>query len=342
MTKTITANYIQFALSPADAQYAEQLAEEAAMELFRGSVRQRRATYDAFVGQNGNGHDLSWNTRRRIASALRQSCKILGMGQKSRIGRLGGGAAIGAIIAGFATPALAQYTAGGGSATGLDSVAIGSGASATHVNGVATGTNNVATGDAATAVGSNNNVSSFGATGVVINNSILDRAAGGSYIFPGGATGVLSHAVGIGSGNTVSVGGLAVGTSNQVNGGGVTALGIGLGNVTTGGFGVSLGTGNQSSATSALAIGTANTASGNTSIAMGRQSTASGQTSIAVGNVATANQTNAIAIGHSTQAAASGSIAIGGGTNSGSTNRDATAARSTGINAVAIGSGAPR
>ena len=79
------------------------------------SVRPRgNHALDQFVGANGNGAELSWTTRRQIMAALRQSCRVLGAGQKSRIGRLGGGAALGALISGsFVVPAYAQYSAGG-------------------------------------------------------------------------------------------------------------------------------------------------------------------------------------------------------------------------------------
>ena len=280
------------------------------------------------------------SARRRIFSVLRQATRVMGPGQKSRIGRLGGGAAIGAIVASFAAPAMAQYSAGGGSATGANSVAIGTGATATHIGGIATGTGNTATGDNAVAVGNGNTVSSFSAGGAIITNQILDRSIGGTYTFPVGGTGVVSSGLAVGTLNTVASAGMAYGTSNQVNGGGVAALAVGLGNATTGGFGVTLGVGNRSSATSAIAIGTATTASANTAIAIGRQSTASGQTSVAFGNVATANQTNAIAIGHSTQATGLGSIAVGGGNNGASTNLDATATRASGLNSIALGTSA--
>ncbi|MBP6442298.1 MAG: hypothetical protein KA252_06580, partial [Sphingorhabdus sp.] len=114
MNTTFAGNYIQFALSPDDVMRADQLAEEAAIERFRNSIRHHRATYDAYIGQDGNGQDLSDGTRRQIMRALRKSCSVLGVGQKSRIGRLGGGAAIGAIAMGFAPAAMAQTVQGTG------------------------------------------------------------------------------------------------------------------------------------------------------------------------------------------------------------------------------------
>ncbi len=117
MNTTLSASCIQFAVSPDDVRRAELFAEEVAVERFRGNLRHHRATYDAYVGQDGNGHDLSRGTRRQIMRALRKCCAVLGVGQKSRVGRLSGGAAIGAIVMGFATPAAAQYSAGGGVAS---------------------------------------------------------------------------------------------------------------------------------------------------------------------------------------------------------------------------------
>ena len=91
MTTTFAGNYIQFALSPEDQMNADRIAEEAAMEQFRNNIRHHRATYDAFIGQDGNGQELSHGTKRQIMKALRKSCSVLGVGQKSRIGKLGGG-----------------------------------------------------------------------------------------------------------------------------------------------------------------------------------------------------------------------------------------------------------
>jgi len=174
MNTTYTGNYIQFALSPEDVLHAEQLAEEAAIERFRNSIRHHRATYDAYMGQDGNGDDLGPGTRRQIMSALRKSCAVLGVGQKSRIGRLGAGAAIGAIIAGFATPAFAQYSAGGGVATGTNAVAIGTGSTADGISAVAIGQNNDADSDDVTS------------------QQIFDRVTGGTYTYPTGDTGITS------------------------------------------------------------------------------------------------------------------------------------------------------
>ena len=54
--------------------------------------------WNQFVGGDETTQSPSWTVRRRILSALRKSCRVMGPGQKSRIGRLGGGAAIGAKI----------------------------------------------------------------------------------------------------------------------------------------------------------------------------------------------------------------------------------------------------
>ncbi len=284
------------------------------------------------------GHSVSNATRRLVMQALRKSCRILGAGQKSRIGRLGAGAAIGAIVAGFSTPVLAQYVAGGGSTTASGAIAIGPGSSVATLNGVAIGNNSDSTGDGAIAIGNNNVVDTFAAPNTKTDNGILDRTTGtGNLAFPVAGTTFYPAGIGIGQLNTVDAGGIALGTQNQANNTGNSTLAIGLGNLANGAYGSAIGIGNAATATSATAFGTGNTASANTAIAIGRQNTASGQTSIALGNVATANQTNAIAIGHSTKATAAGAIAIGGGNNGSSTNLDATAALASGTNAVAVG-----
>ncbi|MFZ1478403.1 MAG: hypothetical protein WAT18_11720, partial [Sphingorhabdus sp.] len=190
---------IQSALDTHDFTECSIEGESLALGQFHERVHRQRARYAAFVGGDGSAAaDLSRGDRRRIMQVLRKACMVMGPGQKSRLGRLGAGAALGAIIAGFATPVAAQYQAGGGSATGANSVAIGTGSTATHVNGVATGASNTATGDNAVAVGSSNNVNSFDSTGAIVLNGIFDRAAGGNYIFPAGVTGVNSYAIGIG------------------------------------------------------------------------------------------------------------------------------------------------
>ena len=315
--------------------------EASAQARFQKFAKAYRSSLDQFVGQDGGlVSQLSWGERRRIMSVLRKATLVAGPGQKSRIGRLGGGAAIGAVLAGFTVPAMAQYTAGGGSATAAGAVAIGTGATVANINGVATGTNNASTGNGAIAVGNNNSVDTFAAPNTITDNGILDRATGGTFNFPNGAPSQQGAGIALGQSNLVDAAGIAIGSNNQANHATNVTLAIGLGNQTSGAYGSAIGVGNLASGSSSLAVGVANVASNNTAIAMGRQSTASGQTSIAVGNVATASQTNAIAIGHSTQATATGAIAIGGGNNGASTSLDATAARASGGNAVAIGTGA--
>ena len=375
---------IQSALDTHDFTECSIEGESLALGQFHERVHRQRARYAAFVGGDGSAAaDLSRGDRRRIMQVLRKACMVMGPGQKSRLGRLGAGAALGAIIAGFATPVSAQYQAGGGtahdsqstavgsgavagqagtqtldtngdtipdltlnqdtavganaSATGGFATAIGNGVSATGLYGVAMGSGSTATGDQAIAIGRSNSVNSFNTTSTITNNGVFDRSAGGNFTFPVGGTQLAGYAVGIGSANTVTSGGVAIGASNQASHASNFTMALGLGNQTVGAYGAAIGVANAVSGTSAVAIGTANLASDNTSIAMGRQSSASGNTSIALGNVSTASQTNAIAIGHSTQATAEGAIALGGGTNGASTNLDATAARATGANAVAIG-----
>ncbi len=293
---------------------------------------------DQFFGYDGASEGLSDGARRQIMQTLRKACMVMGPGQKSLIGRIGSGAAIGALVASFSTPALAQYVAGGGSTTSTGAVAIGNGSTVADIQGIAFGQSNTSAGDGAIAIGNNNNVDTFSAPSTITQNQILDRTDGTSTLnYPSGATFVQPAAIGIGEANTVDAAGIAIGTRNEANNPTFVTIAMGIGNRANGGFATAMGVGNAATGGSTTAIGVANVASGNTAIALGRQNTASGQTSIALGNVSTANQTNAIAIGHSTQATAVGAIAIGGGTNGTSTNYDATAAEASGTNSVAIG-----
>jgi hypothetical protein len=133
-------------------------------EKFQKFVRNYRSSLDQFVGQDGGqASPLSWGERRRIMAVLRKATMVSGPGQKSRIGRLGGGAAIGAVLAGFATPTLAQYQAGGGATTATGAVAIGTGSTVANIRGVAMGSTNTSTGDGAVAIGNNNSVDTFAA-----------------------------------------------------------------------------------------------------------------------------------------------------------------------------------
>jgi hypothetical protein len=200
----MNSQYTHYTLLPQDVANLDALAEKQAIENFRDSIRKTRTTYNSFVGQDGNGQELSWSTRRRIASALRQSCRVLGMGQKSRIGRLGGGAAIGAIIAGFATPAMAQYAAGSGVNTGPGGVPL---ANEIAISGNApAGTPEAETNsNAAIAIGSSSLVGlssraaiAIGYDATVSNNSVNAIAIGELAV----ATG--TQAIAMGTGNTVN------------------------------------------------------------------------------------------------------------------------------------------
>lgn len=122
MNTNFNGNYIQFALSHEEILQADVFAESEAVIQFREQLRRRRATYNSFLGQDGQGENLSWNKRRRIIGALRKSTMVLGVGQKSKIGHLGGGAALGAIAMGLSAPAFAQnFQVGGGAASGTNS-----------------------------------------------------------------------------------------------------------------------------------------------------------------------------------------------------------------------------
>jgi trimeric autotransporter adhesin len=252
--------------------------------------------------------DVSWTTRRRIMSALRQSCRVMGPGQKSRIGRLGGGAALGAIVAGFAAPAFGQaYGAGGGSATGVSSTAVGQNAQASGQGASAFGVNTTASAQNTTAIG-------VGAQAT----SIESVAIGFSAVARGplvAATAIGSQASAQGS-SSVAVGSLA--STSGVSGG------------------IAVGSNADSTAENATAIGVNSIASGTNSNAIGTEARASGVASLAIGGGNLSSGLTSIAIGVGSQATAAKATALG----SGGTGTAATATRATAAGATALGGNA--
>ena len=239
----------------------------------------------------------SWSSRRRLLAILRLAVRLMVKGRRSKIGALGRGASVAAVLAalGISLPqnALAQYAAGGSVVPAVNS-------NAQQVLNRATGTG-------------------------VLNYPTTNSGS------------TTPQGVAIGTTDTSLGGGTAVGFNNTAGTASFAAFAFGNENLANGAWGVAMGNGNTASNTSAIAIGTADIASGNTSIALGRQSTSSGNFSIAQGNVTTASAVNAIALGNSAQATASGAIVIGSGSATGSNNFDATASQATGINSLALG-----
>jgi trimeric autotransporter adhesin len=341
----MSVQYIQLAVSPEDIANAELLNEATAMEQFRAKMRQHRATYQAFIGQDGDTQvDLSWSQRRRIMGALRKSTAVLGMGKKSRIGRLGGGAAIGAILVGFTTPAMAQYAVGGGVAndpgaiaiggstdaglagtntvdtdgngtqdyTRNDDVAIGTNASAIGGDTVAIGHNVTTTDPFAVAIGSGSSTTGFGAVAIGHSNVVDSYGAGTSTI----TQGVLNRATGagnltLGNGTTGAIGvGIGIGQSNTVDGAGIAIGGSNLAN-NAGSTTIAIGIGNAANGAYSQAFGVGNLSSASSAIAIGVANTASNNTAIAIGRQNTASGQTSIALGNLATANQTNAIAIG-------------------------------
>jgi trimeric autotransporter adhesin len=324
----------------------------------KGKEQLIRKASSNVVGMAGLGED--WSTRRRIMQALRKSTSVLGIGQKCRIGRLGGGAAIGAIVMGFATPALAQYAAGGGTANDPQSTAVGSGAVAgqagvqtVDTNGdgtpdltlnqdTAVGANASATGGYATAIG--NGVSAQGIYATAIGSS--NTATGNGAI----ALGRLNTVDSFGAGTTMVAQGVlnrVTGAGNQTLGNGatdVTAVGIGIGtNNIVDGAGVAVGSGNlvNNAGSSGFAFGNANAATGAYSAAIGMGNNASATAAIAIGTINVASGNTAIAMGRQSTASGATSIAMGNVSTANQTNAIAIghSTQATGIGAIAMGGG---
>ena len=92
----MTASYIQFALTSQEEAEAARLNEEEAVARFHEALHRRRRNYAQYMGGDGmSDADMSRSTKRQIMAALRKASMVMGPGQKSKIGRLGAGAAIG-------------------------------------------------------------------------------------------------------------------------------------------------------------------------------------------------------------------------------------------------------
>ena len=158
-----------------------------------------------FLGAPDANVDLSRATRRQIMQALRKSCETLGVGQKSRIGRLGGGVAVSAIILGITGPATAQYAAGGGVANDTQSTAVGSGTVAGQPGVQQIDLNGDTIPDVTlnqdTAVGSSSSATGGFATAI---GNALTAAGIYSTAIGSGSTATGDQAVAIGRSNTVN------------------------------------------------------------------------------------------------------------------------------------------
>ena len=250
------------------------------------------------------------------------------------------GIALLALSVSFAAPAHAQYAAGGGSATGADSIAIGISSTASAVRGTAVGARAIASGaSGSTAIGVDaraifTNAVAFGyaATSSGLSSTALGQGANAAADFAtavgraANASGLRSAAFGsaataagvdaIAQGTSASAGqqnGIAIGFA--ANATAVNAINIGARTLSTAG----------ATGESAIALGTDVTASAVDAIAIGRQSHASGLRSLAVGAYSIAGGIQGSAFGYMSNASGLESTAIG---------YDAVA---TGVNATALG-----
>ena len=282
--------------------------------------------------------------------------------------RLYAGAALCALLP---SAAYAQaYSAGGGTATGGNAVAIGSGANAPGNGGVAIGQTAIAAQTGSTSVGLNTQATQTGAT--ALGNAASATGNSATAIGSGStATGQNATAIGFGAAATgtsvTSVGdsaGTSMGTGSFAN----TSVGFVAGQNVTGnynsGFGASAGqyvAGNYNTGVGAGAgvfvTGDANYASGlqagqnvqgNANVAIGYNA-GSGTTAtplaasstVSIGSVAHAGGNNAVAIGRQSTADAVNAFAGGAGSNASGASSVALGdgAAATYTNGVAIGSG---
>lgn len=290
--------------------------------------------------------------RRRLMAILRLAHRVLGVQRKSLglgmlgvAGNLRSTTAIGAltmiIALGVSGAAHAQYQAGGGTATGTSSVAIGVGTQANGAASVALGTNNSATGNASIAIGNEMSVNGLNAIGI----GVFANATGINALALGGnARANGDGATSIGVNSVATAGAAAFGLNARADGLNSTAIGY----VTraTGLRATALGFGATASGLDSLAQGNSAVASNQNAIAMGFQATATAINAINLGNRTVAGmgalQESALAIGTDVLASQVDSIAVG--RNSRSTGTSATAmgrnASAWGNQSIALGLGA--
>ena len=270
-----------------------------------------------------------------------------------------------AMVGAGALGQVSAYSAGGGTDTGTNSVAIGPSAVASGANGVAVGRANQATATSSVAVGVNNKAQADDSSAVGSSNTIAAIATqasafgrentvnrGGTIAagYKNTTDGDRNVAIGnentttgeetIGIGTKVIAGtGKTIAIGNVYNpGGGVEKQTIARGNDTINAatgqvnniFALAIGNGAQAdgkakSASGMIAIGQDVLADSNNSIAMGVEAKATAAQSIAFGKAANASGSGAFALGQVTNASGHGSIAMGNGV------------QSTGVGSTGIG-----
>ena len=302
-----------------------------------------------------------WSKSKECYVVVSEVAKNNGGKKKVLASVLAGLAMVGAIGVGQ----VSAYSAGGGSDTGSNSVAIGTGAVASGANGVAVGRANQATATSSVAVGVNNKAQAQDSSAVGSSNTIAAGATqasafgrentvnrGGTIAagYKNTTDGDRNVAIGnentttgeetIGIGTKVIAGtGKTIAIGNVYNpGGGVEKQTIARGNDTinpdTGQvnniFALAIGNGAQAdgkakSASGMIAIGQDVLADSYNSIAMGIEAKATAAQSIAFGKAANASGSGAFALGQVTNASGHGSIAMGNGV------------QSTGVGSTGIG-----
>ena len=292
-----------------------------------------------------------WSKSKECYVVVSEVAKNNGGKKKVLASVLAGLAMVGAVGVGQ----VSAYSAGGGSDTGSNSVAIGPSAVASGANGVAVGRANQATGTSSVALGVNNKAQAQDTTAVGSTNTI-DAAA--------------TQASAFGRENTINrPGAFAAGYKNTTNGDRNVAVGsentttgedsIGIGTKVTAGTGKTIAIGNTmvnkdyptGRATIARGDDTINPATGQVNnifaLAIGSGAQADGKAKgasgmIAIGQEVTADNNNTIAIGVKTEATGNNGTAVGGYAKAIGTSSAAfgTQAIANGIGATAFGPGA--
>ena len=281
-----------------------------------------------FGGNWINGpHGAGWTQRRRLMAVLRRAHRVLGVDRKelgvgslgfgggarsallssaSPAGMIGGLAAI--VALGLPSAAQAQTAVGNGTASGAQSIAIGTTATTATASGprsiaignqpTAAGVDSIAQGTLASAGAQNAVAIGFQAAATQINTVYLGSrtAAGTGALAPG--------AIAIGTDVTASLNdAVAIGRQSVSSGQYTVALGL-FANASGPGGAVAVGQGAISNNVNTVALGVQANATAAGASALGTFSLASGGNSTAVGVGATASGAYAWAGGHGSKSLA--------------------------------------
>jgi spore germination cell wall hydrolase CwlJ-like protein len=269
-------------------------------------------------------------------------------------------------LGGFGSVSMASYAAGGGIATGTDSIAVGNASSATGIYSTALG--NAATASAGNDIALGHNSAASGGSSTAVGNGAVAAGSGDVALGPeaNASTGGQGIAIGWRSKSTGDAASIAIGAGSVSSGKWSTALGVystaskeydtalGSAATATGGrstalghgakatdyMSVAIGEGSEASSENSIAVGNASSATGIYSTALGNNSAASGKWSTALGNAATASAGNDIALGNNSAASGGSSTAVGNGAvaaGSGDVALGPEANASTGGQGIAIG-----